>query len=1062
MSRRRGGRGGSSRPRRRHGTSRACAAPAAGSTAGAVPPKRRRREPSEEQSLPTVSPSCEALSPTIAPPAKQAASQPSASGARASAGPGKAGQQDLVEHGGKGVHKGSAQGKGKNRGSMRGKGSYSLRPDSTRATAQVRPVQVQQLARLPWLDGQAPRPEGEVAELLAELSSGPDGQVDPREYRVRGTWDLEGLRSDAQIHREDLAALSRASVGRRAGPSGVVRGEAASGVASCANVAGTIDIQEVSDDEEMAFAEELRRVLLPGGSESQTSQLKEEDEENHGRGTAVCEPSEASAMDGQLAQLHEWDEEEQAFYVAAAVEGLEARCEEGEEEIMESDEEEVIEDDADEVHEAAEVGADLDGGTKELHRDAYQDTEWLDLSVFPQLRVDQDQEQQAEQAETSGYEGMSLQIGMDDDAVAGAVDGLPPVAVSKADVHEVEVASERTPTGIAKAAALSASTARHLPPGASAETSEVQAGIAAAAPEPVTVVEEQVDWAQYVRFMNRGSSGSSSSSAPAHRVAAPLSFSVDLGERQPVIGELGAEQLCAWLGQRLGAAALDTAAGAAHSTFGVVLDFTNQQIGLRGVRALCKVLTDFGVRCGKLKLQGNALGDEGLKEIVRFLCSKSQAPVLELHVSENQISLNGAQWLLTSLALHPAYPIQDASRHAFIPFWLRLDRNAFSSKDAASLLSEALPQLHATACRGMGDQQCGAARCVWMRHTGARKHNCIVHMYGFLLQDGPRAAWPSLPTPSWHDQPIFEGKQHRVPWPGTDGAVEEKAPPETEHCPQSLAQPHVLYEDADCAVVLKPWGWTCAGNRVDAAWTTAAVAAPRSERRARASALQAEAQAEGRAPALPAYVALRFGGEVDGELCRDARLQCSMALRLDIDTSGPVLIGKSQRGLQALKGQLRTRDVVKDYVALVHGALPQHFGEINVPIDDSGFPEQVCRVGSAGRDALTVYESLEERLGPQGEIFSLLHLRMITGRTHQPRVHLAHIGHPIVGDERYTTDAAMLRAGQQACRRLFLHEVRIGFCAASSGEPVVVWSPLADVPELLAAWRSLGQRHAAG
>merc|ERR1711879_241539 len=107
----------------------------------------------------------------------------------------------------------------------------------------------------------------------------------------------------------------------------------------------------------------------------------------------------------------------------------------------------------------------------------------------------------------------------------------------------------------------------------------------------------------------------------------------------------------------------------------------------------------------------------------------------------------------------------------------------------------------------------------------------------------------------------------------------------------------------------------------------------------------------------------------------------------------------------------------------------------------------------AGRDAITIYETIGEYLD-NSETYSLLHLRLITGRMHQVRVHMAHIGHPVVADRRYGHNAMIFERDRSFCPRLFLHKIRVGFCT-TAGEPVVAWSPLTMAPELLQALAKL-------
>jgi 23S rRNA pseudouridine1911/1915/1917 synthase len=119
--------------------------------------------------------------------------------------------------------------------------------------------------------------------------------------------------------------------------------------------------------------------------------------------------------------------------------------------------------------------------------------------------------------------------------------------------------------------------------------------------------------------------------------------------------------------------------------------------------------------------------------------------------------------------------------------------------------------------------------------------------------------------------------------------------------------------------------------------------------------------------------------------------------RLDRDTSGVLVAAKNARALAILARQFKRRDVRKEYLALVWGRPDPPTGTIAAPIGpDPADPRKMAAAAAAGRPATTHYLT-EQALGA----WTLLRLRLETGRTHQIRVHLAHIGHPVVGDRMY-------------------------------------------------------------
>ncbi len=160
--------------------------------------------------------------------------------------------------------------------------------------------------------------------------------------------------------------------------------------------------------------------------------------------------------------------------------------------------------------------------------------------------------------------------------------------------------------------------------------------------------------------------------------------------------------------------------------------------------------------------------------------------------------------------------------------------------------------------------------------------------------------------------------------------------------------------------------------------------------------------------------------------------------RLDRETSGVLVVARTDKAHQSLAAQFHDRKVEKIYLALVHGRMQQAQGRITLPVarDPVRRTRMTAKLES-GRSALTDYRTLEEFDG-----FTLLEVRIGTGRTHQIRVHLASLGHPVAGDRLYGAPA------MSEMKRFFLHARRLSFCSPSSGERITVESPLA--PELAA------------
>jgi 23S rRNA pseudouridine1911/1915/1917 synthase len=162
--------------------------------------------------------------------------------------------------------------------------------------------------------------------------------------------------------------------------------------------------------------------------------------------------------------------------------------------------------------------------------------------------------------------------------------------------------------------------------------------------------------------------------------------------------------------------------------------------------------------------------------------------------------------------------------------------------------------------------------------------------------------------------------------------------------------------------------------------------------------------------------------------------------RLDRDTSGLVMVARSPRSFESLVAQLTERTVERVYSALVWGELASPRGMIDAPIGRSGARRTRMAVRDAGKPARTEYKVLETFAQPR---CSRLECRLETGRTHQIRVHLAAIGHPVVGDGTYGGSRESIPLA-----RPFLHAGTLGFDHPGSGERMRFEEPLP--PELVA------------
>ena len=225
-------------------------------------------------------------------------------------------------------------------------------------------------------------------------------------------------------------------------------------------------------------------------------------------------------------------------------------------------------------------------------------------------------------------------------------------------------------------------------------------------------------------------------------------------------------------------------------------------------------------------------------------------------------------------------------------------------------------------------------------------------------------------------------------------------PAPKEAIPQAEDIPlEILYEDSDLAVVIKPRGMVVhpAAGHPDGTLVTALLAN------------------------------LDSLGGIGGDM------RPGIVQRLDKETSGLMLVAKNDETQEALSRMLKDREIEKHYRALAEGKFKEPEGEIDAPIDRSKKDRKKMAVDPEGRPALTRWKVLAE-----GHGCTLLDVHILTGRTHQIRVHLKSIGHPVCGDELYGNG----RGVKVPC--LMLHAYSLAFEHPRTKEKMTFQAPLPE------------------
>jgi len=229
-----------------------------------------------------------------------------------------------------------------------------------------------------------------------------------------------------------------------------------------------------------------------------------------------------------------------------------------------------------------------------------------------------------------------------------------------------------------------------------------------------------------------------------------------------------------------------------------------------------------------------------------------------------------------------------------------------------------------------------------------------------------------------------------------------------------IPTPQVIFEDDDLLVINKPAGWVV--NIADSSRGLATV---------------------------QKWLIDSF----NYPLAQSWELRSGIVHRLDKDTSGVLVVAKNEKAFLFLQGEFKERRVEKQYLALVHGKVTGG-GEIDQPISRNPGNRRKFGVFPGGRASVTRYKVLQN-FDVTGGAYTLVACYPKTGRTHQIRVHLRHLGHSLVGDRVYA-ERKMVKKDFGLTDRIFLHAEKITFSHPATGKKITFEAPLShDLEEVI-------------
>jgi 23S rRNA pseudouridine1911/1915/1917 synthase len=286
---------------------------------------------------------------------------------------------------------------------------------------------------------------------------------------------------------------------------------------------------------------------------------------------------------------------------------------------------------------------------------------------------------------------------------------------------------------------------------------------------------------------------------------------------------------------------------------------------------------------------------------------------------------------------------------------------------------------------------------------------------------------------------------------GDQVELEIPAPPACDFTPEDIPL-DIIYEDDSLVVLNKPAGLVVH----PAAGVSSGTLANALAFRFRIADFGLRIEDEDAAPSSDSTHQESTIANPQSEIRNPKSIRPGIVHRLDRDTSGLMVVAKTTSAHEHLSDQFRAREVFKSYVALVHGRVREESGRIEEPLARDPRTRTRMAVVRGGRPALSLY-----RVRRAYERFTLLDVQIKTGRTHQIRVHLAHLKHPVVGDKIYnggrdtTVADVRVRAAIRAMGRQFLHAAELGFRHPLTGETLRFDAPLpSELSQMLASLKN--------